>query len=119
MSRKAFQAIAEGLEDAIAFSKGAKTRGRVRKVRAGDVDVATTGSVPRAVRRCVQGQSRDGPKLGTRTPYAGWSSAGSADRDRKIPPRGSARHLAGTKQRQGSGLAAAHAMADRPVDVAG
>jgi putative transcriptional regulator len=42
MSRKAFQAIAEGLEDAIAFSKGAKTRGRVRKVRAGDVDVATT-----------------------------------------------------------------------------
>ncbi len=34
MSKKAFQAIAEGLEDAIAFSKGAKTRGRVRKVRA-------------------------------------------------------------------------------------
>jgi putative transcriptional regulator len=42
MSRKAFQAIAEGLEDAIAFSKGAKTRGRVRKVRANDVDVAAT-----------------------------------------------------------------------------
>jgi len=31
-----------GLEDAIAFSKGAKTRGRVRKVRASDVDVAAT-----------------------------------------------------------------------------
>jgi putative transcriptional regulator len=42
MSKKAFQAIAEGLEDAIAFSKGAKTRGRVSKVRASDVDVAAT-----------------------------------------------------------------------------
>jgi putative transcriptional regulator len=42
MSNKVFQAIAEGLEDAIAFSKGSKTRGRVRKVRASDVDVAAT-----------------------------------------------------------------------------
>jgi putative transcriptional regulator len=42
MSRKAFQAIAEGFEDAIAFIKGSKTRGRVRKVRASDVDVAAT-----------------------------------------------------------------------------
>jgi putative transcriptional regulator len=42
MSKKAFQAIAEGLEDAIAFSRGSKTRGRVRKVRGSDVDVAAT-----------------------------------------------------------------------------
>ena len=42
MSKKAFQAIAEGLEDAIAFSKGSQARGRVRKVRASDVDVAAT-----------------------------------------------------------------------------
>ena len=34
MTKKAFQAIAEGLEDAIAVSKGSKARGRVRKVRA-------------------------------------------------------------------------------------
>jgi hypothetical protein len=42
MSKKAFQAIAEGLEDAIVFSKGSKARDRVRKVRASDVDVAAT-----------------------------------------------------------------------------
>jgi putative transcriptional regulator len=46
MSKKAFQAIAEGLEDAIAFSKGAKTRGRVHKVRASDLeDAATRGKL--------------------------------------------------------------------------
>ena len=42
MSRKAFSAIAQGLEDAIALGKGSKVRGRVRKVRASDVDVAAT-----------------------------------------------------------------------------
>ena len=39
MGRKAFQAITEGLEDAIAFTKGDKLRGRARKVRAREVDV--------------------------------------------------------------------------------
>ena len=42
MSKKAFQTIAEGLEDAIAFSKGSQARGRVREVRASDVEVAAT-----------------------------------------------------------------------------
>jgi len=39
MGRKAFQAIAEGLEDAIAFTRGEKTRGRAHKVRARDINV--------------------------------------------------------------------------------
>ena len=42
MGRKAFQAIAEGLEDAIAFTQGEKTRGHVHRVRARDVDVVGT-----------------------------------------------------------------------------
>ena len=42
MGRKAFQAIAEGLEDAIAFTQGEKARGHVHRVRARDVDVAGT-----------------------------------------------------------------------------
>ncbi len=42
MARKAFQAIAEGLEDAIAFTRGEKARGRAHKVRARDIDVAAT-----------------------------------------------------------------------------
>ena len=42
MGRKAFQAIAEGLEDAIAFTRGEKARGHVHRVRARDVDVVAT-----------------------------------------------------------------------------
>ena len=42
MGRKAFQAIAEGLEDAIAFTQGEKARGHVHRVRARDVDVVGT-----------------------------------------------------------------------------
>jgi putative transcriptional regulator len=42
MGRKAFQAIAEGLEDAIAFTQGEKARGHVHRVRARDVDVVAT-----------------------------------------------------------------------------
>jgi putative transcriptional regulator len=42
MGRRAFQAIAEGLEDAIAFSQGEKARGHVHRVRARDVDVVAT-----------------------------------------------------------------------------
>jgi putative transcriptional regulator len=36
------QAIAEGLEDAIAFTQGEKARGHVHRVRARDVDVVGT-----------------------------------------------------------------------------
>jgi putative transcriptional regulator len=40
MSKKAFQLIAAGLEDAIAYSKGDKARGHGKKIRKSDVDVA-------------------------------------------------------------------------------
>ncbi len=39
MSKKASKAIKSGLEDAIAYAKGDRTRGRARKVRIEDVDV--------------------------------------------------------------------------------
>ena len=39
MGKKAFEAIAEGLRDAIAHSKGDKTKGRTHRVRVPDVDV--------------------------------------------------------------------------------
>jgi putative transcriptional regulator len=39
MSRKAFEAIKAGLEDAIAYAQGDRTRGRERRVRVPDVDV--------------------------------------------------------------------------------
>ena len=42
MAKKAFQAIADGLEDAIAFSRGEKARGRAHKVKARDVNVVAT-----------------------------------------------------------------------------
>jgi len=42
MSKKAFEAIAAGLKDAIALGKGAKARGRAHKVRMRDVKVADT-----------------------------------------------------------------------------
>ena len=42
MGRRAFQAIAEGIEDAIAFTQGEKARGHVHRVRARDVDVVAT-----------------------------------------------------------------------------
>jgi putative transcriptional regulator len=42
MGRKAFQAIAEGLEDALAFTRGEKARGHAHRVRARDVDVVAT-----------------------------------------------------------------------------
>lgn len=42
MAKKAFQAIADGLEDAIAFSRGEKARGRAHKVKARDINVVAT-----------------------------------------------------------------------------
>jgi putative transcriptional regulator len=39
MARKAFDAIAGGLHDAIANARGHKGRGRIRRVRIPDVDV--------------------------------------------------------------------------------
>jgi putative transcriptional regulator len=42
MAKKAFQAIADGLEDAIAFSRGEKARGRAHKVKARDISVVAT-----------------------------------------------------------------------------
>lgn len=39
MSKKAFDTIMAGLEDALAYARGDKTRGRVRKVKVEDVDV--------------------------------------------------------------------------------
>jgi putative transcriptional regulator len=79
MSKKAFQAIAAGLEDAIMLGKGASARGRVRKVRAPEVNVATTrgklglsqedfahafGVSVGTVRNWEQGRRRpDGPAL--------------------------------------------------------
>jgi putative transcriptional regulator len=40
MSRKAFEAIAAGLQDAIAHARGKGGRGRIRKVRLPEVNVA-------------------------------------------------------------------------------
>src|SRR5262245_60286153 len=40
MAKKAFEAIAEGLRDAIAHARGEDGRGRMRRVRIPDVDVA-------------------------------------------------------------------------------
>src|SRR5262249_23696954 len=40
MARKTFLAIAAGLDDAIAGARGARGRGRIRRVRTLDVDVA-------------------------------------------------------------------------------
>jgi len=40
MSKKAFDAIKDGLEDAIAFTKGDKSKGRARKLKIEQVDVA-------------------------------------------------------------------------------
>jgi putative transcriptional regulator len=40
MTKKAFNAIREGLEDAIAFAEGDKAKGRARKVKIVQVDVA-------------------------------------------------------------------------------
>jgi putative transcriptional regulator len=40
MSKKAYNAIREGLEDAIAFAEGDKSRGKARRVKIEDVDVA-------------------------------------------------------------------------------
>jgi len=40
--QEAFQAIAEGLEDALAFTRGEKARGHAHRVRARDVDVVAT-----------------------------------------------------------------------------
>ncbi len=40
MTKKAFNAIREGLEDAIAFAEGDKAKGRARKVKIAQVDVA-------------------------------------------------------------------------------
>lgn len=39
MSKKAFDTIMAGLEDALAYARGDKTRGRARKVKVEDVDV--------------------------------------------------------------------------------
>src|SRR5690349_15236429 len=39
MSRKAFEAIKAGLDDAIALARGDESRGRERRVRVPDVDV--------------------------------------------------------------------------------
>jgi putative transcriptional regulator len=39
MARKAFDAIAQGLEDAIAHARGKQGRGRIRRIRVPDVDV--------------------------------------------------------------------------------
>jgi putative transcriptional regulator len=41
MGRKAFDAIAAGLHDAIAHARGESGRGRVRRIRVPDVDVGT------------------------------------------------------------------------------
>ncbi len=40
MSKKAYSAIREGLEDAIAYAEGDKSRGKARRVKIEDVDVA-------------------------------------------------------------------------------
>ena len=40
MSKKAYNAIREGLEDAIAYAEGDKSRGKARRVKIEDVDVA-------------------------------------------------------------------------------
>jgi putative transcriptional regulator len=121
MSKKAFQAIAEGLEDAIAFSKGAKTRGRVRKVRASDVDVAATrgklglsqeqfaaafGVSLGTVRNWEQGRrTPDGPALVLLTVI-------------EKSPRAVLRAIwPGSKQRQSRGVGAAQAVADRPTRI--
>ena len=40
MTKKAFNAIRDGLEDAIAFAEGDKAKGRARKVKIAQVDVA-------------------------------------------------------------------------------
>src|SRR5262249_12099412 len=42
MSRKAFEAIQAGLEDAVALARGDKRRGRERRVSVPDIDVAAT-----------------------------------------------------------------------------
>jgi hypothetical protein len=39
MAKKASQAIADGLEDAIAYSQGEKACGRAHKVKARDINV--------------------------------------------------------------------------------
>jgi putative transcriptional regulator len=39
MGKKAFEAIAAGLRDALAYSQGDKPKGRMRRVRVPDVDV--------------------------------------------------------------------------------
>ncbi len=39
MAKKAFESIREGLEDAIAFAKGDRSRGRSRVIEAPDIDV--------------------------------------------------------------------------------
>lgn len=41
MSKKAFDAIAAGLRDALAYAEGDKTRGRLHRVRVPDVDVGS------------------------------------------------------------------------------
>jgi len=40
MSRKAFDTIGEGLRDAVAYAVGVKSRGKSRRVKIDDVDVA-------------------------------------------------------------------------------
>src|SRR5262245_27119260 len=77
MARKAFDAIAAGLKDAIAHARGEAGRGRVRRVRVPDVDVsavraklglsqedfaATFGVSLGTIRNWEQGRRRpDGP----------------------------------------------------------
>lgn len=41
MAKKAYEAIAAGLRDALAYAQGDKTKGRLRRVRVPDVDVGT------------------------------------------------------------------------------
>jgi putative transcriptional regulator len=41
MTNKAFNAIREGLEDAIAYAKGNKSKGKKHKVRIEEIDVRT------------------------------------------------------------------------------
>ena len=40
MSKKAYNAIREGLEDAIAYAEGKKSRGKAKRVKIEEVDVA-------------------------------------------------------------------------------